>query len=243
MVGLYAKIEIDLDDRVGVVVLVNGPPPRWRGILHYAREALRAAGRGEGPPPRPEADDPTLVENGGDFAGTYTAASGATLVFETNGSHLLLRRGDEPVVLESTGTDSFFSPHPGLNRYAFSFGRDSDKTVVEVTHGPDWFTNESYGGLTEFETPLSWSAYTGRYRSYSPWFPYFEIMTRKGQLLAVIGTGSETGSGELVLEPRGNGVFHPGAKLTPEVLRFENIVEDEALRATWSGHEFFKVAP
>jgi hypothetical protein len=60
--------------------------------------------------------------------------------------------------------------------------------------------------------------------------------------VAVIGTGSETGSGEMALQPRGDGLFLPGETPTPEVLRFEDIVDGEALRATWSRHEFFKVS-
>jgi hypothetical protein len=58
----------------------------------------------------------------------------------------------------------------------------------------------------------------------------------------VIVAGSESGSGEMVLQPRGEGVFHPGEDPTPEVLRFEDVVDGQALRAVWSGHEFFRVS-
>ena len=241
MVGLYARMEIDLEDRIGMVALVNGPA-RLGGIFDYARQALRAAGRGDAPPPLPEPEDATLVEDATEFVGSYSSAAGDSLVFETVDSHLLVHHEGEPIVLESSGKDSFFTPHPNLNRYVFIFGRDDDGAVVEVTHGPRWFTNSRYGGPTEFTVPETWPAYTGRYRSYSPWFPYFEILTRRDQLVAVIGTGSESGSGEMVLQASGEGVFLPGERPTPEVLRFENILDGEALRATWSGHEFFKVA-
>ena len=241
MVGLYANMEIDLTDRVGVVVLVNGPV-RWKNIFDYTREALRAAARGESPPPFPEKNDPTLVEKATDFTGEFTAASGTTIVFKADGSRLLLHHEGDTIMLESSGKDSFYTPHPNFDRYAFTFGRNEEETVVEVTHGPDWFTNERYAGPTQYEIPEAWSAYTGRYRSYSPWFPYFEIFTRKGQTLAMIGVGSETGSGEMVLQPIGEGVFRPGEDPTPEVLRFEDVVDGQALRAVWSGHEFFRIS-
>ncbi len=32
----------------------------------------------------------------------------------------------------------------------------------------------------------------------------------------------------------------PGRRSTPEVLRFEDVVDGQALRAVWSGHEFFR---
>jgi CubicO group peptidase (beta-lactamase class C family) len=241
MVGLYANMEIDLNDSVGVVVLVNGPV-RWRNIFDYTRDALRAAARGDSPPPLPEQKDPTLVENATDYAGEFTTGSGATFVFKADGSRLLLHHEGDTIVLESFGKNSFYTPHPDFDRYAFNFGRNEQETVVEVTHGPDWFTNERYAGPTHYEILEAWSAYTGRYRSYSPWFPYFEIFTRKGQLLAVIGVGSETGSGEMLLQPRGEGVFHPGEDPTPELLRFEDVVDGQALRAAWSGHEFFRIS-
>ncbi len=241
MVGLYANISIDLDDRTGIVVLVNGPT-RWRDIFDYAREALRAADRGAAPPPMPEPDDRALVENAAEYAGEFTSSSGSTLVVTSRVDRLLLQHQGEALVLERSGEDSFVALHPGFDRYLFRFGRDDDGTVVEVTHGPRWFTNRGYGGPTAFDNPEVWSAYTGRYRSYSPWFPYFEILIRKGQLVVVLGNGGETSYDELVLESQGDHAFRPGENPTPEVLRFENIVEGEALRATWSGHEFFKVA-
>ena len=240
MVGLYAKMEIDLDDRIGIVGLVNGPVD-WQGIFDYIREALRGAVRGEAPPPIPVADDKTRLENASDYAGNFTSSSGSTLVFSSRGDRLSLVHHGDALVLESAGKDSFLTSHPDFNRYLFRFGRDGNGAVVEVAHGSRWFTKLSYEGPTEFEIPEVWSAYTGRYRSYSPWFPYFEVIVRKGRLLAVIGRGSESGSGEMVLEPREQGVFHPGEKPTPEILRFEDLVEGEAQRATWSGHQFFKV--
>ncbi len=241
MVGLYANLEIDLDDRVGIVALVNGPV-RWKRIFDYARAALRAAQDGQEPPPLPESEDPAAVEDAEEFAETFTSETGSSLVFATDGNHLRLLNGDSPIMLERNGKDSFFTPHQDFNRYAFTFARDDAKSVVAVTHGPAWYTNERYSGPTDFETPQPWSAYTGRYRSYSPWFPYFEIFTRNGQLFAVIGMGSETGSGEIVLEPRGQATFHPGKEPSPEVLRFEDVVGGRALRATWSGHEFFRIS-
>jgi D-alanyl-D-alanine carboxypeptidase len=241
MVGLYANMEIDLTDRMGIVVLVNGPI-QWKDLFDYARDALRTAARGESPPPPPGKKDPTLVENAADFAGKFTTASGTDIVFEADSGRLVLHHQDDTIVLESSDKDSFYTPHPDFDRYYFNFGRNEEETVVEVTHGPDWFTNQQYAGPPQYEIPEAWSAYTGRYRSYSPWFPYFEIFIRKGQPLAMIGVGSETGSGEMVLQPRGDGVFHPGEEQTPELLRFENVVEGQALRASWSGHEFFRIS-
>ena len=241
MVGLYAYIAADLTEDVGVVVLVNGPA-YMVPIVDYALQAIAAANRGEDPPPLPDFEgDPTLVENGPDYAGTFRSESGRTIVFEASGSGLLLRDGTEEIVLENIGEDLFYTPHPAFDRYAFTFGRDDDESVVEVSHGVSWFTNGRYTGPRDFEIPEAWSAFTGRYRSFSPWFSYFEIITREGQLMAVTGEGGESSSGETVLLPIDDGVFRIGEEVTPEVLRFEDVVAGRALQATWSGHPFFRV--
>ena len=241
MVGLYAYIAADLTDDLGVVVLVNGPAD-MRGIAEYALRAVQAVDRGEDPPPIPAPEDPTRFENAPDYAGTFTSDSGRALVFEAEGSSLFLRNDDKKTVLEMTGEESFYTPHPDFDRYVFTFGRDEDGSVVEVSHGASWFTNERYNGPREFEIPTAWMAYTGRYRSYSPWFSYFEIATKKGRLLVITGEGGESSSGETVLVPRGDGVFQIGEEITPEVLRFEDVVAGHALRATWSGQPFFRVS-
>jgi len=241
MVGLYAYIAADLTDGLGVVVLVNGPAD-MRGIAEYALRAVQAVNRGEDPPPIPAPEDPTRIENAPDYAGTFTSDSGRTLVFEAEGSSLFLRNDDKKTVLEKTSEESFYTPHPDFDRYVFTFGRDEDGSVVEVSHGATWFTSERYNGPGEFEIPTAWMAYTGRYRSYSPWFSYFEIAAKKGRLLVITGEGGESSSGETVLVPRGDGVFQIGEEITPEVLRFDDVVAGHALRATWSGQPFFLVS-
>jgi D-alanyl-D-alanine carboxypeptidase len=242
MVGLYAYIAADVTDGLGVVVLVNGPA-EMRGIAEYALRAVAAADRGEDPPPMPDLEtDPALVENASDYAGIFRSESGLARVFEADGSSLFLRIGDEKIDLETTGEDSFYTPHPDFDRYAFVFGRDDEGSVVEVSHGPSWYINERYSGPRQFEIPAGWLAYTGRYRSFSPWFSYFEVFARKGLLLVVTGEGAESSSGETVLVPLGDGAYQIGKEPTPEVLRFDDPVAGRALRATWSGHPLFRVS-
>lgn len=70
-------------------------------------------------------------------------------------------------------------------------------------------------------------------------FPYFEIVVRKGRLIAITGLGGETYYGETALTPLSSGVFRVGEEPTPEVLRFEAVASGRALSAVWSGHRFY----
>lgn len=240
MVGFVAYARADMTDGLGVAVLLNGPD-RDGSIAPYALAAWRAARAGAEPPDPLAALPAESVREAADYAGHFNSPAGAALEFVADGARLSLRRaGGGPIPLDPAGRDSFYSPDGAVDRYPFVFARDGDGRVVEVAHGAGWYVNSLYDGPRVFETPAAWSAFTGRYRSYSPWFPYFEILIRKGRLLAVTGEGGETASGETVLVPLGEALFQVGEEITPERLRFTEIVDGRALRAVWSGHPFFR---
>jgi hypothetical protein len=144
------------------------------------------------------------------------------------------------VPLEPWGEDTFYALDPQFDRYVFSFQRDASGTVIAVSHGPSWFFNGAYDGPTDFEVPESWQQATGRYRSWSPWLPYFEVFARAGRFFLVSGEGGESSSGETPLFEEEPGVFRIGEDPTPERLRFHDVVDGRALTADWSGHLFFR---
>lgn len=237
MVGFLAFAGADLRKGHGVAVLVNGPGEPLR-IGRLALEIWAAIEAGEPLPALPK-DEPVPV-NAADYAGHYEAALGqAVEIRESNGEVVLVRDGSS-AVLSPRGDDAFYSTAPGLDRYIVAFGRNEDGRVVEFVHGADWYTNKAYRGAREFSVPDEWKQYTGRYRNFSPWHPYFEVIVRKGELLAVTGEGGETASGSTRLVPMGGSKFRIGEDLTPEVLEFLDVVHGRALRASWSGHVFFR---
>ena len=239
MIGFVAYVRADLGEGLGVAVLLNGPDDEG-SIAPYALDAWRAARAGEPIPEPPGAEPVDGDADTAEYAGRFTAPSGEALELSARDERLWLIRQSGAVALDRAGRDAFYTPEAGLDRYPFSFGRDDQGQVVEVAHGPAWYVNESYAGPRIFDSPADWPAYVGRYRSYSPWFPYFEVLARKGRLLVVTGEGGETTSGETALLPAGDHVFRVGEEITPETLRFDEIVDGRALRATWSGQPFFR---
>src|SRR2546425_12222472 len=69
MIGYYARILGDLDDGLGVAVMINGPGNRER-LAGYALQVLQSAVDAKPPPPLPD-DPPTKVKDPGDYAGTF----------------------------------------------------------------------------------------------------------------------------------------------------------------------------
>ncbi len=238
MVGYVSNMTADMTEGFGAVALANGPREAWR-VVYFALDALSAAAHGQPMPPVPTAEDPERVENAADYAAVYRSASDGELRLEAAGERLLLNRGDEKIVLEKIDQDTFYTPHPDFDRHPFRFLKNQQGLVSEMTHGAGWYANDRYDGPRDFPAPAPWRSYVGRYRSYSPWFPTFEVVARKGQLFAITGLGGETSYEEVALTPLGPGLFRIGEEPTPETLRFEAVVPGRALSAVWSGHRFF----
>lgn len=240
MVGFGAYIVVDTAAGLGAVSLVNGPSSGSR-VARYALAVAQSLQSGAAVPDPPAPSAPPATGPVSDYEGWFASPSGDSIRFEEAGSGLAVTTSSGTAELEGWGEDSFYTTDPAFDRYVFHFERDGGNAVVAVSHGPDWYVNRAYRGPTEFDVPASWQAVAGRYRSWSPWLPYFEVIVRTGRLILVSGEGGESSSGETPLTEEAPGVFRIGADPTPERLRFHDVVEGRALRADWSGHVFYRV--
>ena len=233
MVGYQAMLVGDLDAGLGAVVFINGPGNSGR-VAEFALKVLRAALYNQDLPSLPPTESPTRVENAADYAGTYTAGE-KTITLVAEGTRLLLVHNGERIALERRGKDRFYVHHPDFNLFLLRFGRKGE-AVVEAFHGPDWYVNARYAGPTNFDYPKEWQAYPGHYRTAHPWFSNFRIVLRKGALWLIHPEG-----GEQAVVPLGEGVFRVGNEdYSPERLRFDTIINDQALRANLSGCNYYR---
>jgi hypothetical protein len=156
-------------------------------------------------------------------------------MLEVDGEQLLLCYGNHRIKLDPRGRDCFYVDHPDFALFLLRFGRENGK-LVEVFHGPDWYTNERYTGPTSFNYPEEWDAYPGHYRSHNPWFSNFRIIPRKGALTLVEPSGEEE-----PLVPLGNDLFRVGEdERSPERIRFDAIINKKAFRANMSCVECYR---
>jgi hypothetical protein len=233
MVGYYAAICADLDEGLGVAVLSNGPGDPVK-IARFALRALRAAQRGQSLPNPPAVVEPRQVENASEYAGTYRNEAGV-LELRAEGQCLLLEYDGQRLILEWYDDDCFRVPHPRLWHFPLRFGR-IDGQVVEAFHGPAAYAKDGYRAPEASEAPASWQAFPGHYRSHNPWYTNFRIVLRRGRLLLVEANGEEQS-----LEPMGDGLFRIGADArSPERLRFDTILDGQAIRANRSGCDFYR---
>ena len=116
-VAYTSCMEADLNSGFAAVALTNAGDlaPRPCPIVEYGLRSLRAAARGTAAPDFPAATDPATVPHAARFAGTYRAASGATLtVVAPSAERLALRVGNTLHPLLPAGDGIFFSGINGL---------------------------------------------------------------------------------------------------------------------------------
>ena len=234
--GFVSGMVADLDEGIGVVVLINGCVRSYGAIdmaMHIVR-LLRAGLRQREMPSLPPAVAPERVSNAGDYAGAYDSATGR-ITLTAQGERLNLNWRGSDAVLQRRGEDTFYVPHPELERYLLEFGREGDR-VVEAFHGPDWYVGEGYTGPVSFDHPMEWGGLAGHYRTYNFGLTNFRVVLRKGSLLVVYPGGNHES-----LVPLGDGQFRIGEDpRSPETIRFDAVASGRALRALYSGCPYYR---
>jgi CubicO group peptidase (beta-lactamase class C family) len=81
-----------------------------------------------------------------------------------------------------------------------------------------------------------YAAFYGRFRSYNPWLPGFRVEQRESGLTASLAWGDDKPLTQL-----GDAEFRVGEEeWSPERLRFDAVVDGEALRANLSGETYYR---
>jgi CubicO group peptidase (beta-lactamase class C family) len=234
MVGYASNLVADLTDGLGVFVMVNGPGSAER-VADFAMRLARAVQTGAAVPELPGLDDPFDVPEADAFAGTYTTPDGRKLTLTADRNRLYLDHRAMRIPLERRGTDAFFVNHPDFALFLLRFARNAQKQPAEVSYGGDWYVNAKYQGPQAFVPPEGWRVFPGHYRTQHQWFNNFRIVLRKDELWLVSPSG-----GEEKLLPLDGGVFAVGGHDSGERIRFDTIVDGEALRADFAGVHFYR---
>jgi CubicO group peptidase (beta-lactamase class C family) len=236
-VAYTACMEADLDSGFAVVALTNAGDNADRPcpIVEYGLRSLRAAARGSAGPLFPAATDPAEVAHAARLAGTFRAASGATLtVVAPAGNRLALRVAGRLHSLLPVGGGIFFC---GLQRYRdsglrFVLDPHMHRARALVAAGVWYAAPGTAPGAAA--APRAWHAYAGHYR-YAGAHPYdasLRIQLVNGALVVDDGTP---------LTPLGDGEFRLGEPWSPELLRFDTVIAGAAQRLRWNGVPLYRV--
>jgi len=234
MASFMSSITVDLDSGVGAFASINAmlgyrPVP----VTQFAVQLMNAEKQGKAAPAPPDANDPRLIKNASDFAGAFETPAGGKLQVVADGSALFIAAGEQKIPLESLGGDAFLADEYSYRRFPLVFGRNKEKKVVELSHGSDWYVNESYAGPREFPVVPQYESLAGHYRSDSPWSRSTRIVVRKGKLWI---------NGTSLLQPIGPTLFRLGSdSFSPDVVEFLDVADGRPLLLKINGGDQWRV--
>ncbi len=234
MPGYRSMMLGDMDEGVGVVVLMNGPG-NPRRLAEYALRVLIAVRQKGRLPPVQVALPPTEVPDAESYVGSFTDSAGHHLALERDGDRLFLRAEGERVPLLRAEPGQFIAEDSTWRLFPLQVVRERGR-ATEVMHGGRWFVSEDYHGPRQFPFPLAWRGFVGHYRAQVPYFSNYRVVLRKGELLLISPEGIE----EPLVE-RGGSEFDVG-RVDPAIerVRFADVVSGRALRMNLSGTDYYR---
>jgi D-alanyl-D-alanine carboxypeptidase len=252
MVGYASFMLADLASGISVVVLTNaqGDQPIAELLardLHLGLVELLADDDVIGYSPRHDrrldprrwgADEPGT----GRFHSLSEPSLELTIAHLPDGSRTVTVAGETAELLWTLNGRAT-TAHPLLREYHLRFqpGQDKTGTAAGWVSGPREFRSAVGSDLAPptGHAQNGRSPYLGRFRSYSPWFPYFEIVERSGGLVLCAPGGVEAPDDDIELVEIAPGRFRLGSDpRAPERLTFGPLSDGAAISANRDGCDY-----
>jgi D-alanyl-D-alanine carboxypeptidase len=235
MIGFTAYLLVDPDAGVGVAILTNSPWSNRIELAGFALGCLVAEAAGSPLPDVPEPPERAGVPDAATYAGTVRDAAGE-LEIVTEGDRLFAREGAWRAPLLPVLEDRFAIDDPDADRYPLDLVR-RDGALAEASWGPRWLSADGRPP----EAPEAWIPLAGRYRSWNPWAPGFDVFVRGGGLSLELFGSTDVGAAQ-PLTPLEDGSFIAGTPPSPSRVRFDMPIDGHPTRAVFDAAPFYRVA-
>jgi len=239
MVGFSSDMIVDKAKNTGVYVATNTPIAYHEGVTNYVFDVFESLKNDTSIPEIPSIARKKNKSKADDYVGKFQSTDGQQIEIKAVKQGLKIVDNEKLIHLEYVRGDIFQSLLKGYDRYYWEFKIDKDQNQSKLIYGDKVFYSKNFKGQTEYKFPKEWLAFIGVYRSYSPWFPYLEIIIREGKLIAITGFGGETVFREIALFPIDSNTFKIDFMDSIEQLKFEKSNYAHSLIASWSGHKFY----
>ncbi len=235
MIGFTAYLLVDPLAGVGAVALMNSALGARLELVRFALSCLAADVEGRPLPDVPEPRERWVTPDPGSSVGTFMDELGEARVRAADGG-LLIDEGGRPARLLPVGGGRFALDDAERDRYALEIVRE-DGRAVELRWGPRWL--RATGRADGPEPSDERRALAGRYRSWNPWAPGFDVFARRdGLWLELLGAADVEASRRL--HPLPDGSFAVGARPTPSRVRFDTPIDGRPTRAWLDAAAFYR---
>ncbi len=184
MVSFMSSIYLNLTQGIGAFASINAQQGyRPTPVTRYATRALKAAKSG-GKLEMPDSiavRDRTEVPQAAEYAGIYEIGKGPRVTIDANGSRLQLKTSGKVLPLEGAG-DSFLVEDATLGAESWKFQRDSQKRILGLAHGAEFYVKQGETMPKAAEPPPHWQTLVGDYVNDDPWVLSSAVFERNGTL-------------------------------------------------------------
>ncbi len=241
MVGYATFILADLSRDVGIVVLTNanGDCPGAQ-VIARAAHAWLTGHEIELPPIRLDLDvhdqlafQPAML---GDFFAHDAVGNPVAVSFAADEGKVMLSSGGILGHVFKTWSSRYATDHPAFATFHLTFEQGIDGGGGGWNYGPLELRRKPSASTDGGKAS---SACIGHYRSHSPWYTNFRIVSRGGRLLLIAPGGVEAPGEDLELVELEPGVFRVGAEThAPERLVLGPVVNDKVISVTRDGNRY-----
>lgn len=239
MVGFTAYLLVEPESGFGVTVLMNSAFGRRLDLARFALACLAAEAGGA---PLPDVAEPAhraSVPDAVTFAGVFTDEFGSVRVV-AEGDRLSLEEGDgRRAALLPIAEGRFAVDDPERDRYPLDLVR-REGSAIQAFWGPRWLRVPNAPAAPI--VPAEWQALAGRYGSWNPWAPGFEVLVRGGTLRLELLGGAMDLEGSQPLVQEADGSFVVGDPPSPSRIRFDTPIDGRPTRAIFDAASFYRTA-
>ena len=239
MVGFTAYLLVEPESGFGVTVLMNSAFGRRLDLARFALACLAAEAGGA---PLPDVAEPAhraSVPDAVTFAGVFTDEFGSVRVV-AEGDRLSLEEGDgRRAALLPIAEGRFAVDDPERDRYPLDLVR-REGSAIQAFWGPRWLRVPNAPAAPI--VPAEWQALAGRYGSWNPWAPGFEVLVRGGTLRLELLGGAMDLEGSQPLVQETDGSFVVGDPPSPSRIRFDTPIDGRPTRAIFDAASFYRTA-
>jgi hypothetical protein len=233
MVAFHSRILVDISNEIGVFVSANTQFGSVREVADYLMQVTKSVFEGKDIPTYDAKTTSSNLAHDG-YSGKYVGRSGETIIVHSENDSLIIEADDERITLDQIDSTNFYTPKQGFDLYYWTFNKLDSTGLFKLVYGDQVYFPSNYRQKMDSNLRDEWNDFTGKYRSYSPWLSYFEVIQREGELKLVAGYW-----GEMKLIEVSKTKFKLIDPDSPDYIEFVREISGHVLKANLSGHTFY----
>ena len=233
MVAFNSRMLVDISNEIGVFVSANTQFGSVYEVSDYLMQVTKSLFEGKDLPTCEKKTTSSHLAHD-EYFGKYVGRNGKAIIVHAENDSLVIDAENERITLHQIDSAKFYTPKLGFDLYYWTFSKLDSTGLFKLVYGDQVFLPSTHSENIDNNLRVEWKDFTGKYRSYSPWLSYFEVIQREGELKLIAGYW-----GEMNLIEVSNTRFKINDPDSPGYIEFVREINGHVLKANLSGHTFY----